>query len=533
MSILESIGGAIATGLIFLAGLLGYNPEPTYVPTDDLALGADTVLPLGGQTYTLAGSGISSSATSFTLTSFTIPQNGKKIQDSEMGDTFFVTFETGSRQRQEFASCTTVVQNVDNTATISGCVRGLSPVSPYTASSSLQFPHGGGTSVIFSNSPQFYNQFAAKGNDETITGQWTFDVFPITPSSSPATATTTGSVELATGAEAASSTLSGDIAASKLALHTGIATSSAPTSGNVVVVTGDDGNIDIGFLPGGIVDIQTFTSTTSTQTWTKATGTSMVDVILIGGGGGGGSGGSEATAGQAQGGSGGAGGAYVIHRLSATFLSATSAVTVGAGGVGGVSVSGDSTGNSGTSGATSSFAGFIHARGGTGGAPGQNGASVALGATSSESISFSSITTASITSCGASANGGVSAIGENAPSCRIAVPSGGGGGGGTDGTTNRAGGTGGSLIGFMSMAGGTAGVAGGAGGVGTSASSSNPLGGTGGGGGGSDVNGNAGGAGGAGGSYGGGGGGGGGSEASTSGVGGKGADGIVVVISYR
>ena len=140
----------------------------------ELAVGADAVTPIAGQTYTLAGSGISSTDTSFTLTSFTITQNGYKIQDSDMSDTFYITLEPGSRARQEIISCTTVVQNADNTATISGCVRGLSPVTPYSASSTLQFAHSGGSIAIFSNPPQLYKQAAFKDNDETITGAWLF-----------------------------------------------------------------------------------------------------------------------------------------------------------------------------------------------------------------------------------------------------------------------------------------------------------------------------------------------------------------------
>lgn len=173
MNILHSIGAGIAAVGIFIAGLFGYVPTETPVVVQE-TLGADTNLFAGLQTFTLAGTGMSSSATSFSLTSFTITQNGKEIQDGDLADTFYLTLEPGSRSRQEFISCTTVVQNIDDTATISGCTRGLSPIAPYTASSTLQFAHNGGTSVIFSNSPQFYDQFTAKGNDETITGVWSF-----------------------------------------------------------------------------------------------------------------------------------------------------------------------------------------------------------------------------------------------------------------------------------------------------------------------------------------------------------------------
>ena len=136
--------------------------------------GADATLPIAGTVYNLSGSGISSSATTIGLTSLTLPQTGYEIIDSDLSSTFYVTLEPGSRTRQEVVSCTTVTQNVDNTATLTGCSRGLLPISPYTASSTYRFAHAGGTSVVFSNPPQLYNEFAGKTNDETISGTWTY-----------------------------------------------------------------------------------------------------------------------------------------------------------------------------------------------------------------------------------------------------------------------------------------------------------------------------------------------------------------------
>lgn len=138
---------------------------------DNSILGSS--LPIAGQTYTLAGSGVSPSATSFTLQSLTLPQNGYKIQDSNLSDTFFVTLEPGNRARQEIASCTTATQNDSGTATLSGCVRGLSPITPYTASTTLKFSHAGGSQVIFSDPPQLFNLYGAKADNENITGYWT------------------------------------------------------------------------------------------------------------------------------------------------------------------------------------------------------------------------------------------------------------------------------------------------------------------------------------------------------------------------
>ena len=232
--LLYTLIAGIVLGLVLLASVIYKQQSPT--PT-----GADNVTLFGGQLYYLYGGGISSSATSIQLTSLTIPQNGYEIQDSDLSATFYVTIEPGSRTRQEFASCTTVTQNSDNTATISGCVRGLSPIASYAASTTLQFAHSGGSRIIFSDPPQVYNQFTAKTNDETISGIWDFsstsvpryDLVPSNHNSGSVVSTTSefasvayvnatgagtqvsateairGEVELATALESASSTILG------------------------------------------------------------------------------------------------------------------------------------------------------------------------------------------------------------------------------------------------------------------------------------------------------------------------------------
>lgn len=163
-TLLQQIGAGIATLGIMVSGWLGYVPQDK--------TGA-AVQPFGGQTYTLAGNGLTNSATSLTLQSLTIPQTGQKIADADLSTTFYLTIEPGNRTKQEFVSCTTVTQNSGGTATISGCARGLSPIPPYTASSTLGFVHSGGTQVIFSNPPTFYNQYTARANAELIPSVWT------------------------------------------------------------------------------------------------------------------------------------------------------------------------------------------------------------------------------------------------------------------------------------------------------------------------------------------------------------------------
>lgn len=249
---------------------------------------------IGGVTYTLSGSGVSSSATSITLSSLTLPQSGYALQDSDLGDTFYITLEPGNRTRQEFASCTTVVQNANGSATLSGCSRGLAPISPYTASTTYAFAHAGGTQVIFSNPPQLYEQTIFKDNNATSTGihRWAsttppgYDQDPASGSwtafasrifaskgyvdsvavagASNANESTKGIVELATATEQASSTPTGSTGA-RLGLYSLYSTSTPVTgcSGSTrgalcVPVAQNDGTIHPFFIA---------TSTSYTYRW--------------------------------------------------------------------------------------------------------------------------------------------------------------------------------------------------------------------------------------------------------------------------
>lgn len=241
-------------------------------------------LPIAGTTYNLAGSGVSSSATSIVLKSLTIPQTGQLITDSDVSDTFFITIEPGNRTRQEIVSCTTITQG-GTSATLSGCSRGLAPISPYTASTTLQFSHSGGAQVIFSDPPQLFNDFTAQDNTEIIRGDWTFDRHPeatsalATPSTTyqyttkeyvdntvnQGAATSTESIggisELATQIEMASSTDSG--ANKPLVLQAKYATSTpSALRGLYVVVAENDG-----YLAQGWLDLTEAYTWTGAHTW--------------------------------------------------------------------------------------------------------------------------------------------------------------------------------------------------------------------------------------------------------------------------
>ena len=165
MNIFQSIGKALAGLGIFVGSIFGYHQEANLA----------SINPIGGQTYTLSGSGISSSASSITIQSLTVTQTGQPIQQSDLGTKFDLTIEPGNKLKQEVVECTTVAQNANGTATVSGCSRGMSPIYPYTASSTIAFTHAGGSQIIFSDPPQLFNRYAGKENSETISGTWTYN----------------------------------------------------------------------------------------------------------------------------------------------------------------------------------------------------------------------------------------------------------------------------------------------------------------------------------------------------------------------
>lgn len=257
------------------------------------------------------------------------------------------------------------------------------------------------------------------------------------------------------------------------------------------------------------IDYQPFTST---GTWTKPAGVTLVHIEVIGAGGGGG--GGEGTGVAACGGGGGAGGSRVHYLLSAALLGATEVVTIGAGGTSGAGGS-SGVGSTGGTGGTTSFGSFLSQVGSAGGVGG-TGASAAggVGAATVDYIGANAVgaTGATATENAVGSKGGNKLI--------LGCGAGGGSGGGCNGGTpvEYAGGAGGNTL----TAGGTAGTAnGGAGGAGSNGSG-------GGGGGGQDS-----GTGGAGGtSTLGGGGGGGGAGDSVGGSGGVGGAGVVKVWSW-
>ncbi len=100
---------------------------------------------VAGNIYRLSGSGVTKSASSVGIREFKQPVSGVKLQIGDFGTIGFATLEPGSQTKKEFISFTGVTQNGDGSATLTGVVRGLGFVDPYTASSTLELAHSGGS----------------------------------------------------------------------------------------------------------------------------------------------------------------------------------------------------------------------------------------------------------------------------------------------------------------------------------------------------------------------------------------------------
>ena len=243
---------------------------------NDIVLGAAPDY-FAATTFVLAGAGVSSSATSITLSSLTITQSGQKIVTADLiagvGNKFYLTLEPGNRTKQEVISCTVVTQNANGTATLTGCSRGLAPITPYTASTTLQFVHGGGSQAIFSNPPQVYRDIIAYIDAASIAGAVDGSL------------TAKGIFEKATGAEAAENKQVGTgNTTAPLVLTTDIASSTrTANTAQVVVSSSTTGYIDNSYIATSTLasiltpvgSITAYASTTAPAGWLLVDGTAV------------------------------------------------------------------------------------------------------------------------------------------------------------------------------------------------------------------------------------------------------------------
>lgn len=151
--------------------------------------------PVGTTQFYLSGAGVTSSATTIQLTSFTTP-DGRPITMSMFGTVGYGALEPGTVAKLEDISFTGITQNVNGTAILTGVSRGMDFVTPYTPTSSLGKSHAGGATFIITDTAGFLGtEFAQVNNNETITGTWTFNTSPVSLSATPASNTVLGNVK--------------------------------------------------------------------------------------------------------------------------------------------------------------------------------------------------------------------------------------------------------------------------------------------------------------------------------------------------
>lgn len=157
MSLLQK--SLLALGITIVLFVGGYVVgQKLYAPqTPVVAQSFGSFTPVGGQTYTLSGSGVIASATTIPLTSFTTP-DGRPLVMSMFGNVGYAVMDPNSPTRIEDITFTGITQNANGTAILTGVSRGMDFVTPYLASTTLSQAHAGGSYLILSNSAGFYGQ---------------------------------------------------------------------------------------------------------------------------------------------------------------------------------------------------------------------------------------------------------------------------------------------------------------------------------------------------------------------------------------
>lgn len=278
----------------FIAG-----PQPTPQTTNTPLVGAFS--PTGGGTYRL-GQSIGTSDTSFKLSSFKEPVSNIPYTMAYLGSD--IGYGTISPQStiSEFVSFTGITQNSDGSALLTGVSRGLSRTpgsGGCAASTTLAQSHAGQSIFILSNQPCFYvNEYVplrtvATSSAVLVFGTTTMPRLDVEPTAtqwnnatgtvfvtlnklngtaiagaSNATQAVNGISQLATGAQAGSSTLTGSTGGN-LALSTLVSTSSPYTTGNFVPITMLNGKLKQAFYD--LTELFAFTK----ATFTTATSTSF------------------------------------------------------------------------------------------------------------------------------------------------------------------------------------------------------------------------------------------------------------------
>lgn len=143
----------------------------------------------------LSGSGVTIGATTVSVTTFT-DIYGNVLTMSSFGAKGYATLEPDTSNEEAF-TFTSITPNANGTYTLGGVSSALAQ-TPYTEASGLVRSHAGGTKLVITDSAAFWNTFANKANNETITGTWTFNNAPVALSATPASTSVLGNVKLTT-----------------------------------------------------------------------------------------------------------------------------------------------------------------------------------------------------------------------------------------------------------------------------------------------------------------------------------------------
>lgn len=156
MNLFKYIISAILAAVILIGGVV--TGEKFVQPASSASTQSfGSFTPVGGQTYTLSGSGITSTQNTVPLTSFTTP-DGRALVMSDFGSVGYAVIDPNSPSKIEDITFTGISQSPNGTATLTGVSRGMDFISPYLASSSLAYSHAGGAYLILSNTAGFYGQ---------------------------------------------------------------------------------------------------------------------------------------------------------------------------------------------------------------------------------------------------------------------------------------------------------------------------------------------------------------------------------------
>ncbi len=308
--ILKEIGVIIISTIVTLSGFVGgfFQQEPFV----EVGRGSDGTCFVSARVSRLSGAGVSASQSTINLQSFVTPNNSLAITMTDFCNTVgYGVIDPTSSSKKELVSFTGITQSADGTAQLTGVVRGLGFTQPYTASTTLQTAHSGGSRFVISNTPQFYTQFTANENTETIDDVWTFSsttqpVYDGSPSftndlslitkkyaddlanqgAATSTESTGGIVELATRTEGASTTPTTTNKPLVLQAQHGTSTpgvnitTAGGTGETYVVWSEDDGKLNRGWIDD--TEAITFTGLNQWSGGASTTAYSILDTLFVG-----------------------------------------------------------------------------------------------------------------------------------------------------------------------------------------------------------------------------------------------------------